>query len=66
MKYQARLELQLLISLTAVQTLESARKLLRKREAELAEATAEGDAAAGERAQLEQQVEASQAAIDGR
>lgn len=39
--------------------------MLRKREAALAEATAERDAAAGERGQLEQQAAAAQAAIDG-
>jgi len=47
------------------QALEGARKQLQKREAELAEATAEAEAAAGEREQLKQQVAASEASIQG-
>jgi len=48
-----------------MQALEGARKLLRQCEAELAEATAERDAAAGERAQLEQNLETSHQTIKG-
>lgn len=52
--------------MSAMQNLEAARKLLRKREAEFAEAAAERDAASGERDKLLQQVEATQSAIQGR
>lgn len=48
-----------------LQALEAARKLLRQREAQLAEAAAECDAAAGERGQLEQQMQAGRQAIEG-
>jgi hypothetical protein len=55
----------LLSNLLAAQALEAARKLLRQREAQLAEAAAERDAAAGERGQLEQQMQAGREAIEG-
>jgi sRNA-binding protein len=48
-----------------LQALEAARKQLQKREAELAEATAEAEAAAGERAQIKEQVAASATTIQG-
>lgn len=47
------------------QALEAARKALQKREAELAEASAECEAAAGEREQVNEQVAASDATIKG-
>lgn len=47
------------------QALEAARKQLQKREAELAEATAESEAAAGEREQIKEQLAASEATIQG-
>jgi hypothetical protein len=50
---------------THKQALEAARKLLRQCEAQLAEAAAERDAAAGERGQLEQQMQAGKQAIMG-
>lgn len=49
----------------ALQALEAARKQLQKREAELAEAMAEAEAAAGEREQIKEQVAASEASIQG-
>jgi hypothetical protein len=49
-----------------MQALEAARKALQKREAELAEASAESEAAAGEREQVNGQVAASEATIKGR
>jgi anti-sigma factor ChrR (cupin superfamily) len=53
------------IHVVSLQALEAARKLLQKREAELAEATAESEAAAGEREQIKEQVAASEATIQG-
>lgn len=48
-----------------LQALEAARKQLQKREAELAEAAAECEAAAGEREQVKEQLAASEATIQG-
>jgi hypothetical protein len=48
-----------------LQALEAAKKQLRAKEAALAEAAAEADAAAGERTKLEEQIKTSVAAVAG-
>jgi septal ring factor EnvC (AmiA/AmiB activator) len=53
------------VCLCPPQALEAARKALQKSEAELAEASAESEAAAGEREQVNEQVAASEATIKG-